>query len=61
MDFVRAPLLALVTLGACASALAADRSALLQALQQPPGFHIAIEVDDVPGARVDARHEREFK
>jgi hypothetical protein len=35
----------------CASANAADRGELLRALKLPPGFHIAIEVDDVPNAR----------
>ncbi len=58
MDFVRSLLLALAASGACASALAADRSELLQALKLPPGFHIAIEVDDVPGARSLALGDR---
>jgi glucose/arabinose dehydrogenase len=40
-----------VALGWCAAAAAADRTALLQALELPPGFHIEIAVDDVPGAR----------
>lgn len=51
MDFMRSHLLALVAFGACATALAADRPELPQALKLPPGFHIAIEVADVPGAR----------
>ena len=40
-----------VALGWCAVAAAADRTALLQALKLPPGFHIEVAVDDVPGAR----------
>ncbi len=40
-----------VALGWCGAAPAADRTALLNALKLPPGFHIEIAVDDVPGAR----------
>ena len=40
-----------IAIGWWGAASAADRSELLQALKLPPGFHIEIAVDDVPGAR----------
>jgi glucose/arabinose dehydrogenase len=47
-----------LALGWCAAGVAADRTELLQALKLPPGFHIEIAVDDVPGARSMALGEK---
>jgi len=51
------PLAAAAALCTGATASAADRTALLQSLKLPPGFHIAIEAD-VPNARTLAVGDR---
>jgi glucose/arabinose dehydrogenase len=60
MEFTRflIRLAAVAALCTGVSAMAADRGELLRSLRLPPGFRIAIEVDDVPNARSLALGDR---